>query len=120
MCLQNPSKKCSDIHFVYTEIKSYSIGQIFLIITCIYKNVVINIFLLISMEKNRAILYIYCMLVREIWKCIHPRVSYSLRATSSVDILLFGRYNHVSTSYKSYNCIILKENDELHEQIVSN
>ena len=23
-----------------------------------------------------VILYIYCMLVREIWKCIHPRVSY--------------------------------------------
>jgi hypothetical protein len=23
-----------------------------------------------------CILYIYCMLVREIWKCIHPRVSY--------------------------------------------
>ena len=28
------------------------------------------------------ILYIYCMqLVREIWKFIHPRISYSLRAT---------------------------------------
>ena len=27
-----------------------------------------------------VILYIYCMLVREIWKCIHPRVSYSPEA----------------------------------------
>jgi len=30
---------------------------------------------------HRCTLYIYCMLVREIWKFIHPRVSHSLRAT---------------------------------------
>ena len=33
-----------------------------------------------SSDKIRSILYIYCMLVREIWKLIHPRVSYSPRA----------------------------------------
>jgi hypothetical protein len=33
------------------------------------------------------IVYIYCMLVREIWKCIHPRVSYSLRATSAGNMI---------------------------------
>jgi hypothetical protein len=33
-----------------------------------------------EIHSNNMILYIYCMLVREIWKFIHPRVSYSLRA----------------------------------------
>jgi hypothetical protein len=34
--------------------------------------------------------YIYCMLVREISKCIHPRVPYSLRATPEGNIILVG------------------------------
>jgi hypothetical protein len=35
-----------------------------------------------------VILYIYCMLVREIWKFIHPRVLYSLRATPEGNMIL--------------------------------
>ena len=38
------------------------------------------------------ILYIYCMLVREIWKLIHPRVSYSPRAMPEVNMILVGKY----------------------------
>jgi hypothetical protein len=37
-----------------------------------------------------AIVYIYCMLMREIWKCIHPRVSYSLRATPEGNMIFVG------------------------------
>jgi hypothetical protein len=40
-----------------------------------------NEFNIIFDEIVEVILYIYCMLVREIWTFIHPRVSYSLRAT---------------------------------------
>jgi hypothetical protein len=36
------------------------------------------------------ILYIHCMLVREICKFIHPRVSYSLRATPEGIMVLVG------------------------------
>jgi len=34
------------------------------------------------------IIYIYCMLVREMWKFIQPRVSYSLRATPKGNMIL--------------------------------
>ena len=61
---------------MYTEIKSYSIGQIFLI-------------------PAKYSLYLSVMWINNI------------TIVASVDILLFGRYNHVSTSYKSYNCILL-------------
>ena len=36
-------------------------------------------------------LYIYYMLVREIWKFIHPRVSYSPRASPSVNMIHVGK-----------------------------
>ena len=42
--------------------------------------------------RARSILYIYCMLMKEIWKCIHPRVSYSLRATPEGNMILVGEY----------------------------
>jgi hypothetical protein len=32
------------------------------------------------------------MLVREIWKCIHHRVPYSLRATPEGNMILLGEY----------------------------
>jgi hypothetical protein len=35
------------------------------------KTLIANLFL--KIDHRCAILYIYCMLVREIWKCIHPR-----------------------------------------------
>jgi hypothetical protein len=38
----------------------------------------IQINLLMVINLWGIIIYIYCMLVREIWKLIHPRVSYSL------------------------------------------
>jgi hypothetical protein len=41
---------------------------------------------------HRTILYIYCMLVRKIWKCIHPRVSYSPKALPSGNMILVGEY----------------------------
>ena len=36
----------------------------------------------------------------------------------TVDILLFGRYNHVSTSYKSYNCIIFNTKLTIYNKII--
>jgi hypothetical protein len=52
---------------------------------------------LFSIEINRKIfitiiiIYIYCMLVREIWKfIIHPRVSYFPRVTPEGNMILVG------------------------------
>jgi len=41
-------------------------------------------------RNNRCMIYIYCILEREIWKIIHPRVSYSLRATPEGNMILVG------------------------------
>ena len=48
--------------------------------------------------------------MRSIRGLYRPTEVYQPQTTSSVDILLLGRYNHVSTSYKSYNCIISRKN----------
>jgi predicted RNA-binding protein len=50
----------------------------------------INLFMVINIWG--IIIYIYCMLVREIWKFIHPRVSYSLRATPEGNMILVDEY----------------------------
>jgi hypothetical protein len=49
-------------------------------------------------------LYIYCMLVREIWKCIHPKVSYSLRATPEGNMILVGEYIFIFPEPACYEC----------------
>ena len=53
------------------------------------------------------ILYIHCMLVREIWKCIHPRVSYSLRATPEGKMRLVGEYIFIFPEPACYECFII-------------
>jgi hypothetical protein len=53
------------------------------------------------------IIYIYCMLVREIWKFIHPRVSYSLRATPEGNMILVGEYIFIFPEPACYKCFII-------------
>ena len=80
-------KKCSDI---YTEIKSYRIGLIFLI------PAKFSLYLSIMWINNITI-------VAFVWG---RYVAHIDQQRYSVDILLFGRYNHGSTSYKSHNCTL--------------
>ena len=54
-----------------------------------------------------VILYFYCMLVREIWKFIHPRVSYSLRATPEGNMILVGEYISIVHEPACYECFII-------------
>ena len=55
-----------------------------------------------------AIVYIYCMLMREIWKCIHPRVSYSLRATPEGNMIFVGEYIFIFPEPACYQCFIIR------------
>jgi len=64
---------------------------------------------------NNVILYIYCMLVREIWKCIHPRVSYSPWVNKfayflyphAINVLLYrmkpGKHIYVKYCWQTYS-----------------
>jgi len=47
------------------------------------------------------ILYIYSMRAQEIWKFIHPRVSYSLRAPHAINVLLYRMKSrkHIDVKY---------------------
>ena len=70
-----------------------------------------NEFNIIFDEIVEVILYIYCMLVREIWKCIHPWVSYSMRVNKfsyflnlhAINVLLYQmklrKHIHVKYCY---------------------
>ena len=58
-------------------------------------------------------LYIYCMLVKEIWKFIHPRVSYSLRATPKGNMILVGEYIFIFPEPACYKCFII-QNETIH------
>jgi hypothetical protein len=55
------------------------------------------------------IIYIYCMLGREIWKFIHPRVSYSLRATPEGNTILVGAYIFIFPELACYKCFNMKQ-----------
>ena len=57
----------------------------------------------------------YCLLVREIWKFIHHRVPYSLRATPEGNIILLGEYIFIFPETPCYECfIILNETKKTH------
>ena len=47
------------------------------------------------------------MLVREIWKCIHHRVPYSLRATPEGNMILLGEYIFTFPEPPCYECFII-------------
>jgi hypothetical protein len=47
------------------------------------------------------------MLVREIWKFIHPRVSYSLRATPEGNMIFVGEYIFIFPEPACYKCFII-------------
>ena len=66
-----------------------------------------NEFNIIFDDIVEVILYIYCMLVREIWKIIHPRVSYSLRATPEGNMILVGGYTFIFPEPACYECFII-------------
>ena len=87
-------KKCSDI---YTEIKSYSIGQIFFI-------------------PAKFSLYLSIMWINNIPIVTFVWGQYVVYIDQQKYILLFGRYNHVSTSHKSYNCIISHLMDQIYRK----
>ena len=55
----------------------------------------------------RITLYIYCILVREIWKFIHPRLSYSLRETHEGNMILEGEYIFLFPEPACYKCCII-------------
>ena len=47
------------------------------------------------------------MLVSEIWKCIHHRVPYSLRATPEGNMILLGEYTFTFPQPPWYECFII-------------
>ena len=62
-----------------------------------------------------GILYIHCMLVREMWKFIHPIVLYSLRATPEEIMVLVGEYIFIFPEPACYKCFIIpNENKKTH------
>jgi hypothetical protein len=65
----------------------------------------INLFMVINIWG--IIIYIYCMLVREIWKLIHPRVSYSLRAMPEGNMILVDEYIFIFPEPVCYQCFII-------------
>jgi hypothetical protein len=76
---------------------------------------------------SALILYIYCMLVREIWKFIHPRVSYFPRATHAIYALLYRmkprKHIHVKycwqTYFKSIGTLSQTFKNHIHNNIVT-
>jgi hypothetical protein len=68
---------------------------------------VIHLYMKTDMLLGVLLLYMYCMLVREIWIFIHPRVSYSLRATHEGNMILEGEYIFIFPEPACYQCFII-------------
>jgi hypothetical protein len=75
-----------------------------------YQREIFCVLNVITFWRHVFISLCFCsMRVQEIWKCIHPRVSYSPRVLPSGNMILLGEYIFIFPSPACNKCIILHQ-----------